>query len=61
MNNAQFAIVVTISSLSLITSGLTLAAMLKGAKKMETEVTEVREKTNSAIRRLKTTLEDLSI
>lgn len=53
MNTTEFAIL-TVSSLSLITSAATLVVMLKGAKKVQAEVEEVKTQKDEFVQNLKT-------
>ena len=52
-------VLIIISSLSLITSGATLAAMLFGAKKVVTEVEAVKTQANDKIDKIKNALQDI--
>lgn len=61
MNTTTTIVLITISSLSLITSGATLAIVLVGAKKAKNEISEIKTKTNKSIQNLKSALNDLEI
>lgn len=61
MSNGATIALITISTLSLLTSAATLTVVLVGGKKAVEEVTEVREKTNTALRKFKAALADLEI
>lgn len=61
MSNGATIALITISTLSLLTSAATLTVVLVGGKKAVEEVAEVREKTNTALRKFKAALADLEI
>jgi hypothetical protein len=61
MNTPTTVALITISSLSLIVSSTTLAAMLIGAKKMKLEMDELKTKTHKSVSKLKSALDDLDI
>lgn len=52
MNPATTIALITISSLSLIASGTTLAIVLIGSKKVQTEIDETKSKANDIIHSL---------
>jgi hypothetical protein len=52
---------ITISSLSLLVSTATLAAMLIGAKKAQTEMDTLKMKTNNTVRNLKSALDKMEL
>lgn len=51
----------TISGLSLITSATTLAVIIFGAKRVETEMEEVKTKSNDALRKVKAAINAIEI
>lgn len=61
MNTPTTVVLITLSSLSLIASGATLAIALVGSKKMKAEIDEVKMKSNKAINTLKSALDNLEL
>jgi uncharacterized protein (DUF3084 family) len=61
MNTTTTVALITISSLSLLVSSATLAAMLIGAKNVQSEMDELKMKTNKTVNKLKSALDDLEI
>lgn len=53
--------ILTISSLSLAFSATTLVVVLVGAKKVEAQVAEVKEKANRSVQNVKNALENLEL
>jgi len=61
MNTTTAVVLVTLSSLSLIASGTTLAIMLVGSRKMQTEIDEVKMKANNTVNSIKSALDNLEL
>ena len=61
MNTTTIVALITISSLTLVTSGATLAIALVGSKKMKTELDEVKMKANTAVNNMKSALDNLEL
>jgi hypothetical protein len=59
MNTPTIVALITISSLSFIASATTLTVVLVGAKKMQTQLDEVKTKTNKTVSNLKSALATL--
>lgn len=61
MNTPTVVALITISSLSLIVSSATLAAMLIGAKNVQAELDELKMKTHKTVNNLKSALDHLDL
>lgn len=61
MNTPTVVVLITMSSLSLIASGATLAIVLVGSKKMQTELDAVRTKANNTVSNIKFALDNLEL
>ena len=61
MNTSTVAILITLSSLSLIASTATLAIVLVGSKQMQAEVEEAKTKMNKVTQNLKSALENMEL
>ena len=54
-------VLITLSSLSLLASGATLTLVWIGSKKVETQIEEVKTKSNKTVQALKTALDNLEL
>ena len=61
MNTTTVVVLITLSSLSLVASGATLAIALVGSRKMQTEVDEAKMKANNAVNAMKSALDNLEL
>lgn len=61
MNTTTAVVLITLSSLSLIASGATLAIALVGSRKMQTEIDEVKMKANNTVNSIKSALDNLEL